>query len=99
MHKTTSGQRKSFRLYAITISALVVSGTIVALLAGVTPTSAANMAKTIDPQVAAFMAPLTMLVFAILFETARICWHGTIPKQVPAQRDVRHYWKPGQREG
>ncbi|WDR05141.1 hypothetical protein PSQ90_12685 [Devosia rhodophyticola] len=99
MHKSTSGQRKSFKLYAIASSALVVCGAVMALLVGVTPASAASLARTIDPQIAAFMVPLTMLVFAILFEVARISWRGAIPKQAPAPRNVRQYWKPGQGEG
>lgn len=98
MHKTTSGLRKSFKLYAIAVFAAGVSGAAVALFAGVTPATAAGFAKTADAPIAAFMVPLTLLVFAILFEAARITWRGVVPKHVPAPRDARQYWRADQRQ-
>jgi hypothetical protein len=71
MHKSTSPKRKSFKLYAIASTVLVTSGSVAALVAGVTPATAANLATQPDTQIAVFMVPLTILVLAIMFEVTR----------------------------
>lgn len=99
MHKSTSPKRKSFRLYAIVSTVVVTAGSMAALIAGVTPASAATLANQVDTQIAIFMVPLTLLVLAILFEAARIAMRGALPVEAPPRRQVRAYWSPGQGEG
>jgi hypothetical protein len=99
MHKSTSTKRKSFRLYAIASTALVAIGSAAALIAGVSPATAANLATQPDTQVAVFMVPLTILVIAILFEVSRIALRGALPTEAPARRPARRPWSPGQNEG
>jgi hypothetical protein len=99
MHKSTSIKRKSFRLYAVASTALVGLGSVGALIAGVTPATAANLATQPDTQIAVFMIPLTILVVAILFEVTRIALRGALPAEVPLRRTVRSHWSPGQGEG
>ena len=72
MQKSTSPRRKRFRLYAVASAALLGLGSAAALIAGVTPATAANLASQPDTQIAVFMVPLTILLIAILFEAARI---------------------------
>lgn len=99
MHKSTSPKRKSFRLYAIASTVLVTAGSVAALIAGVTPASAASLANQVDTQIAVFMVPLTLLVLAILFEVARIALRGALPVEAPMRRPARTYWSPGRGEG
>ena len=99
MHKSTSSKRKSFRLYAIVSTVAVTAGSMAALIAGVTPATAANLATQVDTQIAVFMIPLTLLVLAILFEAARIAMRGALPAEAAPRRQVRAYWSPGQGEG
>ena len=99
MHKSTSPRRKSFRLYAIASTAILALGSMVALIAGVTPATAANLASQPDTQIAVFMVPLTILLIAILFEAARIALRGALPAEAPLRRTTRRPWSPGQGEG
>jgi len=99
MHKSTSPKRKSFRLYAIVTTATLGLGATAALLAGVTPATAANLATQPDAQIAVFMVPLTILVLAMLFEVARFALCGNLPVEAPLRRSSRRYWKPGRDEG
>ncbi|KQX39986.1 hypothetical protein ASD04_04875 [Devosia sp. Root436] len=99
MHKSTSTKRKSFRLYAIASSVLLGLVSMVALIAGVTPATAANLASQPDTQIAVFMVPLTILVVAILFEAARIALRGALPAEAPVRRPNHRHWSPGQGEG
>ena len=99
MHKSTSPKRKSFRLYAIASTAIVAVGSVAALIAGVSPATAANLATQPDTQIAVFMVPLTILVIAILFEAARIAFRGALPAEAPVRRPARHHWSPGKDEG
>lgn len=99
MHKSTSPKRKSFRLYAIVSTAIVAAGSVAALMAGVSPATAANLATQPDTQIAVFMVPLTILVIAILVEVARIAFRGALPAEAPVRRPARLHWSPGQNEG
>ena len=99
MQKSTSPRRKRFRLYAVASAALLGLGSASALIAGVTPATAANLASQPDTQIAVFMVPLTILVVAILFEVARIALRGALPAEAPVRRPVRHHWSPGHDEG
>lgn len=85
MHKSTSPKRKSFRILALLSTAVIGLGSVAALIAGVTPASAANLASQPDTQIAVFMVPLTILVTAILFETARVVFRGPLPVDVPVR--------------
>lgn len=96
MHKSTSPKRKSFRLYTV-LSTLIVGGSsAAALVAGVTPATAATLASQPDTQIAVFMVPLTILVLAIMFEVARVVLRNTVPAEAPARRSVAagRYWSP-----
>lgn len=99
MHKSTSTPRKRFRLYAIASTAILGLGSVAALIAGVTPATAANLASQPDTQIAVFMVPLTILVIAILFEAARIALRGALPAEAPLRRATQHHWSPGRNEG
>lgn len=99
MQKSTSPRRKRFRLYAVASAALLSLGSASALIAGVTPATAANLASQPDTQVAVFMVPLTILLIAILFEAARIAWRSALPAEAPLRRTTRRHWSPGQGEG
>jgi len=100
MHKTTSPQRKKFRLFAFAMTALLTIGSAAALTAGVTPATAATLAAQPDTQIAVFMVPLTVLVVAILYEVARIALRGTLPEQaIPLRRRAHRHWSDGQHEG
>lgn len=99
MHKSTSPKRKSFKLVAVVTSALLGIGATVALVAGITPASAASLARNSDTQVAVFMIPLTLLVLAVLFEVARIALRGALPVETTPRRPSRLNWTPGNGEG
>jgi hypothetical protein len=99
MHKSTSPKRKSFKLYAIASTVLVTSGSVAALVAGVTPATAANLATQPDTQIAVFMVPLTILVLAIMFEVTRFALRGHLPAEAPLRRQARRHWSPGRGEG
>lgn len=99
MQKSTSPQRKSFKLYAIASTVLATAGSVAALIVGVTPATAASLATQVDTQIAVFMVPLTLLVLAIMFEVARIALRGNLPAEAPIRRPERRYWSPGHGEG
>lgn len=100
MHKSTSPRRKSFKPYAVASAALGISGVVGALVAGVTPAAAANLANQPDTQIAVFMVPLTLLLLVMLFEVARFAMRGPLPSEAPARRrQSPEHWSPAQREG
>lgn len=99
MHKSTSPKRKSFRLLAIASAAIVAIGSAGALIAGVTPATAASLANHADTQIAVFMVPLTILLVAILYEAARIALKGNLPVEAPVRRTADRYWSPRRGEG
>lgn len=92
MHISTSGKRKTFRLYAAASTAIAGLAATLALMAGVTPATAANLASQPDTQIAVFMVPLTILVAAIMFEVARFALRGNLPAAVPAPRRPSRHW-------
>lgn len=94
MHKSTSPKRKSFRRIAIATTALVTGGAAAALMVGVTPATAANLASQPDTQIAVFMVPLTILVLAVLYEVARIVLRGNLPAEAPVRPRVARHWSP-----
>lgn len=97
MQISTSPRRKSFRLMAALGSlgaAAIATG---ALLAGVSPAQAANIASQPETQVAVFMVPLTLLVLVVLFEVARFVWRGTLPAQAPLRAQRPTDWSQRQR--
>lgn len=98
MHKSTSPQRKSFILYAAATTALLALGSVSALVVGVTPAMAANLATKPDTQVAVFMVPLTILVLAVLFEVTRVALRGALPVEAPRRPPAPRPWSPGRAE-
>ena len=98
MHKSTSPKRKSFRRVAIATTALVTGGAAAALMAGVTPATAANLASQPDTQIAVFMVPLTILVLAVLFEVTRFVLRGSLPVEAPVRPRASRHWSTGRSE-
>ncbi|GHA16739.1 hypothetical protein GCM10007989_09830 [Devosia pacifica] len=100
MQKTTSPKRKSFRVLAIGTSTIAGFGAAAALLSGVTPAAAAaTIARDPDAQIMAFMVPLTLLVFAVLFEVARFAFRDSLPAETPIRRTPRRPWHSQGGEG
>lgn len=99
MHKSASSRRKGFGLAAAFAASVAGLGALAALLAGVTPAMAADLASQPDTQVAIFMVPLTLLVLVLLFEAARYVWRGKLPATAPRGRPRRTNWAPGPRAG
>lgn len=87
MHISVSPRRKKIGLLAL-FGTLAAAIAVVALIAGVTPARAANIASQPDTQVAVFMVPLTLLVLALLFEAARFARRGKLPARI-ADRPAR----------
>ncbi|MDB5621863.1 MAG: hypothetical protein JWR39_426 [Devosia sp.] len=85
MTESTSAPRKSFKLYAFASGLLLTLGTAAAVLAGVTPATAASLAQEPDTQIAVFMVPLTLLLLAVLFEVTRIVLRGNLPAEAPVR--------------
>ncbi len=81
MHTSNSSRRTKIGLAAF-FGLLALAAIPVALLAGVTPARAANIAQQADTQVAVFMVPLTLLVLGLLFEAARFVRRGKLPAQL-----------------
>lgn len=98
MHQSTSPKRKSFKRFAIATTALVTGGAAAALVAGVTPATAANLASQPDTQIAVFMVPLTILVLAVLYEVARIVLRGNLPAETTARPRAPRHWAAGRGE-
>jgi len=98
MHKSTSPKRKSFRLLAIASTVVLAGGSVAALMAGVTPATAATLAHQPDTQIAVFMVPLTLLVLAIMFEVTRFALRGTLPVEAPLRPTTRLNWAQGRGE-
>ena len=65
-----------------------------ALMTGVTPAMAANLASQPDTQIAVFMVPLTILVLAVLFEVTRFALRGNLPVEAPARQRAHRHWTP-----
>lgn len=84
MHISVSPRRKKIGLIAL-FGTLAAAMAVVALIAGVTPARAANIASQPDTQVAVFMVPLTLLVLALLFEAARFARRGKLPARIADQ--------------
>ncbi|HEY8574845.1 MAG TPA: hypothetical protein VIL88_00740 [Devosia sp.] len=97
MHKSASPKRK-FKRIAIATTALVGGGSVAALLAGVTPATAAHLASQPDAPIVAFMVPLTILVLVMLYEVARIALRGNLPAEAVAPRRTLRHWSPGRGE-
>ncbi|WEJ34481.1 hypothetical protein [Devosia sp. SD17-2] len=87
-------RRKKVRLaVALGSSVACLGAASIALLGGVTPAVAANIASQPDAQIAVFMVPLTLLLMVMLFEAARFIWRGRIPVQTPAKRSLKTHWQ------
>ena len=99
MHQSTSPKRKSFKRLAIASTLVLAGGSAAALMAGVTPATAANLANQPDAQIAVFMVPLTILVLAVMYEVARIALRGNLPEEAPAPRRAHRHWSEARDEG
>ena len=99
MHKSTSTRRKSFGPYAVASALLLAAGSAGALVIGVTPASAAQLATQPDTQIAVFMVPLLILVAAMLLEVGRVVLRGNLPAGVPARRTAPRLLSSGRGEG
>lgn len=92
MHKSTSPRRKSFTLLALLGTFTLALGAGGALIAGVSPAQAADIATQADTQVAVFMVPLTLLVLILLFEVARFVRRDAIPAETKQRRQRPTDW-------
>lgn len=99
MHKSTSEQRNSFKRHVAVNLAVGGLGVLGTVLVGAVPVNAAESAIPFNGRVAVFMVPLAMLIFAILFEVARVAWRGPLPEQAPERRTASRYWQAGRDEG
>lgn len=97
MHKSTSPRRKSFKWLAVFGTFGVALGSALALIAGVSPAQAANIASQADTQVAVFMVPLTLLVLVMLFEAARFVRRGMLPVTADVPHKKRLSWASDKR--
>jgi hypothetical protein len=93
MHVSTSTKRKSFRFYVVASAFLVIAGATAALMAGVTPATAASLASQADTQIAVFMIPLTLLVLAMIYEVARFALRDALPADAPPA-PISRPWTP-----
>ena len=98
MHKTKPIKRKTFWRVALASTLVVTGATTTALLAGITPATAANLANQPDTQIAVFMVPLTLLVLVLLFEVTRFALRGNLPAQAPAKSRNGRYWNSRRRD-
>jgi hypothetical protein len=98
MHKTKPLKRKTFWRVALASTLVVTGATTTALLAGITPATAANLANQPDTQIAVFMVPLTLLVLVLLFEVTRFALRGNLPAQAPAKSRNGRYWNSRRRD-
>jgi hypothetical protein len=98
MHNTKPSKRKTFWRVALASTLVVTGATATALLAGVTPATAANLANQPDTQIAVFMVPLTLLVLVLLFEVTRFAVRGTLPAEAPAKSRNGRYWNSRRRD-
>jgi hypothetical protein len=95
MSKLTSTGRKSFKVLAVAGTTIIGLGG-AALLSGVSPAMAANLAQQPDAQVAVFMVPLTLLVLAMVFEATKFVWRDRVPAtEVANRRPKRSIWTNG----
>lgn len=93
MQSSTSPRRKSFRIIAAVLGTFALSlGAALAMVTGVTPAQAANIANQADTQVAVFMVPLTLLVLVMMFEVARFVQRGPLPAEAQPRRQKRPAW-------
>ena len=87
MHVFSSRGRKSLKVkLALAAGFVMALGLASALLAGITPTLAADLAAQPDLQIAVFMVPVTILILTMLFEAGRFVWRNHIPASTPTRR-------------
>ncbi|MBE7732380.1 hypothetical protein [Devosia faecipullorum] len=98
MHISASPRRRKIGLIAL-FGILVPVSAAMALMAGITPALAADIARQPDTQVAVFMVPLTLLVLALLFEAARFIRRGALPAQSSVRPARPLHWPQDRRKG
>jgi FtsH-binding integral membrane protein len=99
MQSTTPSRPKSFIAYYAVALALVALTSGAAVFANMAPQSAASLTRHIDTQVALFLVPLAVLMFAIIAEVLYVTFRGVTPAVAKKPvRSIRH-WTPGHGEG
>jgi len=99
MPRTTLSRSKSFIACYALAAAVVALTSGAAIYASISPSGAASLIGGIDTQVALFLVPLAVLMFAIIAEVLHATLRGVTPARIdrPA-RPIRH-WTPGHGEG
>jgi hypothetical protein len=99
MQNSMPSRPKSFTAYYAIALALVALTSGAAVFANMAPERAASLTGRIDTQVALFLVPLAVLMFAVIVEVLYATFKGVTPAM--AQKPVRsiRHWTPGHGEG
>ncbi|RUT34996.1 hypothetical protein EMQ25_03315 [Arsenicitalea aurantiaca] len=95
MHLSLKSRRKPTVTATIISFSLTLVAASIATLVGVVPAHAAPAVEGVDAEVLLLVVPLCALVFAIMFEVARIALRGPIGAMPLQVQSIRH-WR-GQR--
>jgi FtsH-binding integral membrane protein len=99
MQNSTPSRPKSFTAYYAIGLALVALTSGAAVFANMAPERAASLTSHIDTQVALFLVPFAVLMFAIIAEVLYATFKGVTPAMAEKPvRSIRH-WTPGHGEG
>lgn len=97
MPKSKKSWQKSFNLYYAVSAVLVAATAGMAVYSSLEPDAAARLTGGIDTELALFLVPLTLLVFAVVGEVLHTSGRN-FGTQAPPRPSMRH-WKPGRGEG
>jgi hypothetical protein len=97
--ETTAPKRKSFKLYALVSLLVATIAAGIGVFVAVAPATAASLTQRPDAQVAAFVVPLALLLFAVVFEVTRFAIRAPLPTAAPRRARQPRGWKPGRNEG
>ena len=86
MASSTLARRKGFKVYSLVSVTVAALSAALLVVAGVSPATAASLASSVDPQIAAFMVPLTLLVLVMMIEVGRVALRGNLPAEAPQRR-------------
>lgn len=99
MHKTTQNRPKSFTVIYVIALAFVAMTCALAVLADTVPGVVAPLLHGVDTEVAVFVVPLAMLMFAIIAEVVHVSLSGSLPDDARAKARAVRAWAPGRGEG
>lgn len=79
MHKSTQTRPRGVTLFYVIALAFVAVTCALAVIADVMPSLAIPMIEGVDTQIAVFVVPLAMLMFAIIAEVVHSSFSGSFP--------------------